>query len=123
MAMLVLPVPILPGKLDQWRHFMAELNGRRYPEFAQSRRQAGIRERTFLHSTPTGHMAILVWEGDDPARAIALFMEAQDEFSRWQRQMAQELHGFNPEAAVPPLPELVIDSHSKNSDNGSLSSG
>ncbi len=112
MAMLVLPVPILPGKLEQWRRFMEDLNGPRYKEFVESRQQAGIRERTFFHSTAYGDMAILVWEGDDPMRAIQLFMDGQDEFSRWQLQMAQEVHGFNPDAALPPLPELVIDSHS-----------
>ena len=60
MAMLVLPVPILPRKLERWRSFMEELKGPRYEEFVESRRQAGIRERTFFHSTPNGDMAILV---------------------------------------------------------------
>jgi hypothetical protein len=110
MAIFVLPVPILPGKLDQWRRFMDELNGPRYAEFVESRRQVGIRERTFFHSTAAGDMAILVWEGDDPAGAIQVFRDAHDEFSRWQVQMAQEVHGFNPNGAIPALPELVIDS-------------
>jgi hypothetical protein len=32
----------------------------------ESRRQAGVRERTFLQSTPIGDFVIVTLEGDDP---------------------------------------------------------
>ena len=62
--------PILPGKTAEWRAWMAELNGPRREEFVESRRRAGVHERTFLQSTPMGDLVIVTLEGDDPASGV-----------------------------------------------------
>jgi low affinity Fe/Cu permease len=40
--------------------------GARSEEFAESRRRAGLHERTFLQSTPMGDLVIVTLEGEDP---------------------------------------------------------
>ncbi|HXI54680.1 MAG TPA: hypothetical protein VNO55_01375, partial [Polyangia bacterium] len=50
------------------RRFVVE----RRPEFETSRRRLGVHaERGFLQHTPTGDLAIVIFEVDDPARMFA----------------------------------------------------
>ena len=70
MAMMAIALPILPGKTPEWRKFIEELNGPRRQEFADSRKQAGVHERTFLQQTPMGDLVIVTLEGDDPGRSF-----------------------------------------------------
>jgi len=104
-------IPILPGKTDEWRAFVAELTGARKEQFAESRRQAGVHERTFLQSTPMGDFVIVTLEGDDPMGAFQQMNEREDEFARWFRDQAQRAHGVDMTQPMPgPPPELVADS-------------
>ena len=57
MALLAMAIPILPGKTDQWRRFMGEINGERRADYVANRRQLGIHERTFFQSAPIGSSA------------------------------------------------------------------
>ena len=79
---------------------MDELNGPRREEFVESRRSAGVHERTFLQSTPMGDLVIVTLEGDDPARAFGQMMGATDAFTTWFRDRATRIHGIDP-AALP----------------------
>ena len=54
MPLMAVAFPILPGKTAEWRTWMEELNGPRRQEFVDSRRRAGVHERTFLQSDPDG---------------------------------------------------------------------
>ena len=68
MPLMAVAFPIAPGKTAEWQAFMEELNGPRHQEFADARRRAGVRERTYLQATPMGDLVIVTLEGDDPAR-------------------------------------------------------
>ena len=110
MPLMAVAFPILPGKTAEWRTWMEELNGPRREEFDDSRRQAGVHERTFLQSTPMGDMVIVTLEGDDPGRAFAQMLGATDAFSTWFAARASEIHGVDlttPQTGS--LPELVVD--------------
>jgi hypothetical protein len=110
MPLMAVAFPILPGKTDEWRAWMAEVNGPRREEFEASRRQAGVHERTFLQSTPMGDLVLVTLEGEDPGGAFATMMGATDAFSMWFARRASEIHGID--LTAPPkdaLPELVID--------------
>jgi hypothetical protein len=110
MALMALAIPILPGKTQEWRDFIGEVNGSRHQEFADSRRNAGVRERTFLQQTPMGDLVIVTLEGDDPAQAFGRLMTGTDEFSKWFGAHAMSVHGdFSAPAAGSPS-ELVADS-------------
>jgi hypothetical protein len=110
-ALLATAFPILPGKTDEWRAFVAELTGPRSREFAESRRRAGVRERTFLQSTPMGDLVIVTLEGDDPVGGFQRMIAQDDEFTRWFLGEAGRVHGIDFTQPLPgPLPELVGDS-------------
>ena len=110
MALVAIAVPILPGKTDQWRQFIAELNGPRRREFEESRRRAGVHERTFLQQTPQGDLVIATLEGEDPVGAMGRLMAGDDEFTRWFFRQVADIHGFDPTQPPPAPPELVADS-------------
>ena len=89
---------------------MDELNGPRREEFEASRRDAGVRERTFLQTTPMGDLVIVTVEGDDPGASWSKVMGARNEFTTWFNGRAKEIHGFDPSAVTSgPPSELVAD--------------
>jgi hypothetical protein len=108
--LMAVAFPILPGKTAEWRSWMEELNGARREDFIASRRAAGVHERTFLQSTPMGDLVIVTLEGDDPGRAFGKMMSADDEFTRWFTERAQEIHGMDLSVRPTSAPsELVVD--------------
>jgi len=110
MPLIAVALPILPGKTPDWRAFVAELNGPRREEFIESRRRAGVRERTFLQQTPMGDLVIVTLEGDDPKQAFGQLMSSTDAFTAWFIERATAVHGVDPsEKTAAPAPELVID--------------
>jgi len=103
--------PILPGKTDDWRRFIAELNGSRRAEYVANRKALGVHERSFLQPTPMGDMVVITLEGDDPAGVFTKFAAMTDPFSTWFLAQVKEVHGFDlRDAAAGPMPALVVDS-------------
>jgi hypothetical protein len=109
-ALLAVAFPIVPGKTEAWKEFIGELNGARCAQFEESRRQMGVRERTFLQPTPMGDMVIVTLEGDDPMGAFGKFVSGTDEFTNWFMSKTKELHGIDLRAPMPAVPMQVIDS-------------
>jgi len=110
MPMMAVAFPILPGKTAEWRAFMEEINGPRRAEFLESRRRAGVRERTFLQPTPMGDLVIVTLEGDDPGHSFGQMMSAGDAFTAWFIERASAAHGIDVSAPQTGSPsELVID--------------
>jgi len=95
MAMLAMAAPILPGKLDRWQELKAQLMGPRRDEYEASRRRMGVQEQSFLQRTPNGDLVILVFEGSDPAGAMAKMAGSKDPFDEWMAQQALEIHGLD----------------------------
>jgi hypothetical protein len=109
MALMAIALPILPGKTEAWRAWMDELTTRQ-EEFAASRQNVGVRERTFLQHTPMGDLVIVTLEGDDPGRSFGQLLSATDEFSKWFGEHAMAVHGDLTAGLEAPAPELVADS-------------
>ncbi len=110
MALMAIVLPILPGKTQEWRDFIKQVNGSRYEEFADSRRRAGVHERTFLQQTPMGDLVIVTLEGDDPARSFGQLLTGTDEFSKWFGEHAMAVHGDFSSPTTGSPSELVADS-------------
>jgi hypothetical protein len=111
MPMMAVAFPILPGKTAEWRAWMDEINGPRHDEFVESRRRAGVRERTYLQPTPMGDLVIVTLEGDDPARSFGQMVSATDEFTTWFLERVKAVHGVDLAVPMPGSPsELVVDS-------------
>jgi len=111
MSMMAAAFPILPGKTGEWREFIAALNGSRRSEFVNSRENAGVRERTYLQTTPMGDLVIVTLEGDNPAAAFAQMVSDTSPFATWFKERAQAVHGVDMAALPSGSPsEEVIDS-------------
>jgi hypothetical protein len=111
MALMAVAFPIAPGKTDEWKRFIAELNGARRADFVASRKAIGARERTFLQPTPMGDLVVVTLEGDNPGQAFGKFVSSTDPFTLWFLEQVKEVHGIDlTQAASGPMPELVIDS-------------
>ncbi len=106
--MLAVAFPILPGKTPEWRTFMEALNGPRREEFVESRRRVGVRERTFLQSTPMGDLVIVTLEGEDPERALGQLMGSTDAFATWFNERATAIHGFDPSVPTTASPSQLV---------------
>jgi hypothetical protein len=103
--------PILPGKTPEWRAWIAELNGPRQHEYAESRRKAGVHERTFLQHTPMGDLVVVTLDGDDPAASFGRMVGSTDAFTKWFIERAQAVHGIDLTMPMTGSPsELVADS-------------
>lgn len=110
MSLVAVAFPIAPGKTDEWRAWMEEINGARRAQFVESRRRAGVRERTFLQQTPMGDLVVVTLEGDDPMASFGQMMSASDEFTTWFLGRAQAVHGIDLTAPMTEAPSvLVID--------------
>lgn len=109
MGTVVFAAPVLPGKTDAWRAWVAEMEGSRSAEFAEFNTRLGLsRHAAALQQTPQGDLVAVILEGDGAEAFMANLASSDDEFAVWFRDNVQELHGIdfsNP----PPLPELVID--------------
>ena len=110
MSLIAVAIPIRPGKTADWRAWQAELNGPRRAEFAESRRRAGVHERTFLQPSPMGDFVIVTLEGEDPVRSFGQMMNATDAFTTWFVERVKAFHDFDPTMLTESPSSLVIDS-------------
>ena len=110
MALQAVVFPILPGKTEQWRHFIAEMNGPRRAEYEAWAQPSGVHWRIFLQQTPQGDLVIATAEGADPARAFQELGAGDDAFTQWWAQQIQDTHGVDLRQPPPgPLPELAFE--------------
>jgi hypothetical protein len=106
METLGVAAPIVPGKLNQWRQMVAELQ-RRSDEHARSMSAKGVtREDIWLQQTPVSDTVILYMEGDDLASYTKKVFESDAPFDRWFAQQLREVHGIDP-SQPPPKTERV----------------
>ena len=100
--MIAMCMPLLAGKKEKWQAMMDQVIND--PNFAASRENAGVHERSFLQETPGGDFIILTFEGDDPDASFAKIMQ------NMPAVFAQDVHGLDVNALPPPMPKLVFDS-------------
>jgi hypothetical protein len=111
MALLAMAYPILPGRTDDWRRLMAELDGPRREEYDALQRRFGVRSRVFLQQTPEGDLVLVTMDGDDSYRAMQQMYAGNDSFTEWFVVQVKDIHGIDLREPPPgPPPELVLDS-------------
>jgi hypothetical protein len=107
---ICLALPILPGKTDEARAFMQELEGPRKPDYDRSERRIGIpKELWFLAAMPSGDHFIAYMESENFSRALGLFSQSQDEFDLWFKDQLANATGVDLNNPPPDmrLPELM----------------
>lgn len=103
--------PILPGKLEQWKKFMSEIEGPRREAHAASRNEMGVhREVVCLMHTPDGDVVSLFHEADDMGRAFKVLATSESEYLQWFRRQIVEIHGLTADLlrGGPPV-EAIMD--------------
>lgn len=109
--LFAIAIPILPNKLEEWKKFIADLNGKWKKDFDASRKKLGIRERTFHQQTPMGDLVLVTLEGNDPEKAFQSFATSNDEFTKWFHACVKSTHGIDLNQPPPgPMPMLITDS-------------
>ena len=109
MDQICLLMPVLPGRVDDARDFMDELDRDRSTEYDRSEQRIGIdKEVWFLASAPHDVSLVAYIEAADFARALEQFSASEDEFDRWFKSRLREVTGIDlndPPAMT--LPELL----------------
>jgi hypothetical protein len=97
MDQVTLIIPILPGKTDDGRAFMRELEESRKADYDRSERRIGItKEVWFLSQLPNGGDAFVVYlESGDFESAMGQFIESQDEFDLWFKRRLADATGLD----------------------------
>lgn len=110
--LVAMAVPVAPGKTEAWNTFMEELQSKYRQQFIDSRKKLGVRERTFLQSTPMGDLVLVTLEGEDPVNAFRQFAKGEDEFTKWFVASVNNIHGIDLKAmsADSDMPQMVVDS-------------
>ena len=110
MALIAMCMPILPGKKQMWLDMMDKINEEPMRSmFFQSRKDAGVHERSFLQETPAGDFVILTFEGDNPAEGFGQIMANMDPAFA---EFAKEVHGLDANGPPPAMPTLIVDTES-----------
>ena len=109
MDQICLVVPIAPGKTEDARDFMRELEQERKSDYDRSERRIGIsKEAWYLAHTPGGDQFVAYMESPDFARALSLFSASHDEFDLWFKQRLADSTGLDLNSPPGgPLPELL----------------
>ncbi|MDH4159591.1 MAG: hypothetical protein OEV62_04985 [Actinomycetota bacterium] len=102
--------PILPGKADQWKAWVAELAGARKAAFeASNARHSLTAHHAWLQTNPDGsQLAIVVHEGPGADSSMQNLVMSDDPFDTWFAREVAEIHGFDLAAPPPPAAEQFL---------------
>jgi hypothetical protein len=102
-------VPVLPGKLDDWKSLIEEINGPLKEEHRRSRERMGLMREVVSHlQTPQGDFACLFHEGEDLAKAFRTAATSDDPHDEWFRGKLLEIHGITAEMLQGPVPASLL---------------
>lgn len=116
MTAMVITAPILPGKVEAWRRFCQEIEGRRQQGYKESRRQLGIAsEAVWLLRTPRANVAVVRLDAEEPEHLLARLAASQHPFDRWFKERLHHICGLDlTPASLGPTMELVFDWQEEN---------
>jgi Family of unknown function (DUF6176) len=109
MNQICLVIPVMPGKSDDARDFMRELEQERKADYDQSERRIGItKEVWYLARAPGGDQLVGYMETSDFGKALSLFSASRDEFDMWFKRRLADSTGLDLNNPPPmQLPELL----------------
>ena len=107
---LILALPIVRGKEEEWRRFAQELKETHPREYEDLRRRLGVRaERVWLMQEACGEVALAYAEVEAPEEVIRRLAASEDPFDTWFKEKLLELHGYDLDGPRPRAePELVF---------------
>ncbi len=110
MKSLILALPIVRGKEEEWSRFAQELKETYPREYEDLRRRLGVRaERVWLVQEACGEVALACAEAEAPEEVIRRLAASEEPFDAWFKEKLLELHGYDLDRPHPrPEPELVF---------------
>ena len=110
MPTVVLVLPILPDKEEEWRRFAQDLQGDRLGEYEGLGRCLGIRGARVYFARPSWREVILAYvEAEDPEEAFRRLVASEEPFAEWFKEKLAELHGYDLRWRMGPSPELIFE--------------
>jgi hypothetical protein len=95
-ASVVVALPILPGKEEEWRRFAQELEETHAREYEDLRDRLGIRAGSVsLVWTPRSEMALVRAEVEDPEAVLGTLRASKEPFDAFFKEKVLELHGYD----------------------------
>jgi alkanesulfonate monooxygenase SsuD/methylene tetrahydromethanopterin reductase-like flavin-dependent oxidoreductase (luciferase family) len=93
---LILALPIVRGKEEEWRRFAQELQETYPREYEDLRRRLGVRaERVWLMQESCGEVALAYAEVEAPEEVIRRLAASEEPFDAWFKEKLLELHGYD----------------------------
>ena len=110
MKSLILALPIVRGKEEEWRRFAQELKETYPRDYEDLRRRLGIRaERVWLVQEACGEVALTCAEAEEPEEVIRRLAASEKPFDAWFKEKLLELHGYDLDRPRPRAePELLF---------------
>jgi hypothetical protein len=103
-------VPVLPGKAQADRDWMAEMGGPRRADYEAVWKKHGLsRHMVWQQETPNGTVDVVFLEGDDIPAAMQGITSSDDVFSQWFRERVKDVHGIDLIAEPPPVSTQIHD--------------
>ncbi len=104
--------PILEGKVDTWKAWIADLKGARSADLKDMNQRMGLtRHAAWLAETPMGAMVAVLQEGPGSDSFMQKLGQSTHEFDQWFAGNIKEIHGMDVSQPPPgPMPELYLDS-------------
>lgn len=109
MAVVAMAMPVLPGKEQAWRDYVARLQSSEVrDEYQASRRALGMtRETVWSQRAPDGGLvAVVMIEADDVDAVFGNLAASEDPFTGRFREFLSDVHGID--IASDPLPEVAL---------------
>lgn len=104
-------LPILPGKTDAARAFLAELEGERKGQYAASEGKLGLTKEVWaIQAGPQGDLYVVYFAGESIAEAFQKFAASRGDFDVWFKQRVRETTGADLNTPPPgPMSEILSD--------------
>ena len=111
MATIAFSLPIAPGMTEAFRTAHRRFAVERRSEFEASRGRLGVQaERGFLQHTPTGDLAIVIFDVEDPARMFTGVSNSGEPLDADFRVYLRQVFGLDVTRPPPSPPaELVFE--------------
>ena len=108
----VVVAPIVEGKLEAWKSWIAELKGPRQSELRVFNERYGLtRHDAWLAETPMGPVVVAIHEGPGSDQFMQKLGSSSASFDQWFAGKVKELHGLDVSGPPPgPVPELYLSS-------------
>jgi hypothetical protein len=110
MSSISFVIPVLPGKEQADREWMAAMEGARRDEYLSAWKNAGVtRHAVWQQQTAGGTVDVVYLEADDISAAMQSITTSDEPFQRWFREQVLDVHGVDLTSGAPPQAEQIHD--------------